>query len=224
MDLAKFNLDAIYTREDGSYVINNGLYHVPNEGQYAELWALVNAEAEAHPEKVQPEPSREPEPYVPTPEEQAQKQEAKAQSILLKPMMMSYAQTMSLSTEDMMTIAHAGYFPTWEASLDLEAGDRLYYEGSVYEVVQNHTSQAHQPPNAEGMLAIYRPLAADPDTGVENTGTLEDPIPYQYGMNVYNGKYYSYNGATYLAKADLIPCVWNPDTAGLWQWEAVSAE
>ena len=33
-------------------------------------------------------------------------------------------------------------------------------------------------------------------------------------------KYYSYNGKIYLCKADLKPCVWNPDS-GIWQWEAV---
>lgn len=220
MDISKFNLDTIYTREDGSYVINNGLYHVPNEGQYAELWAIVDAEAKAHPEKVQSEPSYKPEPYVPTPEEQAQQTRAEAQNIVLTKMMSAAVQTMSLSAEETMTVAHAGFFPTWEADTLYTAGTRLYYEGTVYNVEQEVTSQAHQPPNAEGMLAIYRPIAADATTGEENAGTLEDPIPYTNGMNVYSGEYYSFNGTVYLAKADLIPCVWDPGTAGLWQWEA----
>ena len=46
---------------DGSFVIDkNGLpYHVPNEGEFADEWAEINAYAEAHPEEVILE-----EPYV----------------------------------------------------------------------------------------------------------------------------------------------------------------
>ena len=48
---------------DNSYVIDkNGLpYHVPNEGEFAEEWAEINAYAEEHPEEVTLE-----EPYEPT--------------------------------------------------------------------------------------------------------------------------------------------------------------
>ncbi len=77
--------------------------------------------------------------------------------------------------------------------------------------------QAHQPTHGEGMLAVYRPI----DT--THAGTLEDPIPWVYGMDCTSGLYYSYNAAVYLCKADMKPCVWAPGTAGLWQWEAVAA-
>ena len=54
---------------DNSYVIDkNGLpYHVPNEGEFADEWAEINAYAEAHPDEVILE-----EPYVPTEEEIAE--------------------------------------------------------------------------------------------------------------------------------------------------------
>lgn len=62
---------------DGSYVIRDGMYHVPNPGtdktirpeDWIELWKDVNAYAEAHPECVTEE-----QPYtppLPTPEELA---------------------------------------------------------------------------------------------------------------------------------------------------------
>ena len=44
------NLDKIIVRDDGSYVVNNGMYHVPNSGRYAEKWAIVDAYAKEHPE------------------------------------------------------------------------------------------------------------------------------------------------------------------------------
>ena len=41
--MKNFDLSKIYTRSDGSYVINDGLYHVPNEGEWEELHAVVTA-------------------------------------------------------------------------------------------------------------------------------------------------------------------------------------
>lgn len=51
---------------DDSYIIQeNGYpYHIPNEGEFAEKWAEINAYAEAHPEEVTIEYP--PEPYEPT--------------------------------------------------------------------------------------------------------------------------------------------------------------
>ena len=41
-------------------------------------------------------------------------------------------------------------------------------------------------------------------------------------MDVETGKYYTYNGLLYQAQADMKPCVWPPDTPGLWQWRQVT--
>ena len=57
MDIKNFDLSIIYTRPDGSYVINQGLYHVPREGEWAGLWAEVDAYAKAHQEAVTDEPT-----------------------------------------------------------------------------------------------------------------------------------------------------------------------
>ena len=57
-----FDLSVIYVRSDGSYLVNRGLYHIPNEGEWAELWEQVNVYAKEHPKVVYTEP---------TPEEQA---------------------------------------------------------------------------------------------------------------------------------------------------------
>lgn len=112
-------------------------------------------------------------------------------------------------------------FKTWEEVL--EAGKTVAENsiindgGTLYRVVATGgvLPQEHQPPHGEGMLAVYRPI----DT--THTGTLEDPIPWVYGMDCTEGLYYSYNATVYLCKANMTPCVWAPGTAGLWQWEAV---
>ena len=112
-------------------------------------------------------------------------------------------------------------FKTWEEVL--EAGKTVAENsiindgGTLYRVVAEGgvLPQEHQPPHGEGMLAVYRPI----DTA--HTGTLEDPIPWVYGMDCTEGLYYSHNATVYLCKANMTPCVWAPGTAGLWQWEAV---
>ena len=67
------------------------------------------------------------------------------------------------------------------------------------------------------MLAVYRPIET------WHAGTRSDPIPWVYGMDCLAGLYYSYNGAIYRVAdgGDMIPCVWAPDTPGLWQWELI---
>ena len=63
-----FDMSKIYVRPDGSYLLNQGLYHVPNDGEWAELWEQVDAYAKEHPEVVENEPT----PPEPTFEEQVE--------------------------------------------------------------------------------------------------------------------------------------------------------
>lgn len=56
MDIFNFDLSLIYRRSDGSYVVNQGLYHVPNEGEWTDLWEQVDVYAKEHPKVVQAEP------------------------------------------------------------------------------------------------------------------------------------------------------------------------
>lgn len=101
----------------------------------------------------------------------------------------------------------------------ISSGVCLMHDGQCYRVVSSGgvQPQKHQPPGGEGMLAVYRPIDK------EHAGTAVDPIPWVDGMDCYNGKYYSYQGKTYLCKQDMTPCVWAPGTPGLWQWEVVSS-
>ena len=123
---------------------------------------------------------------------------------------------------DEQALAMPDLFLTWAEAL--AAGNKLaentvLRDGSVlYRVVQSGgvTPLESQPPHGEGMLAVYRPIDQ------VHEGTKEDPIPFVYGMDTEEGKYYAYEGITYLCKQDMIPCVWPPNTPGLWQWEVVA--
>ena len=121
---------------------------------------------------------------------------------------------------DAVALSLPGLLPAWaqllSAGNQVAAGVCLTHKGQTYRVVQAVTPIESQPPGGEGMLAIYRPIER------EHAGTLADPIPWVYGMDCYQGKYYAHGGITYLCRADMLPCVWEPGSAGLWQWEAVN--
>lgn len=67
-DINNIDLSVIYKRPDDSYVINQGLYHVPNEGEWEDLYTEVHAYALAHPEVVSEDPS-----FIPPTEEELQR-------------------------------------------------------------------------------------------------------------------------------------------------------
>lgn len=134
------------------------------------------------------------------------------------------AQTEALSSSEFALLATAGLFEEWQPGTSYASGYRLVHNGIVYEVQQDVTSLENQPPSTEGMLAIYRPLSVDPETGEEPDGSMEHPFDFTYGMDVTNGSYYRYEGKLWLAKADMPACVWVPGTAGMWQWEEVMNE
>lgn len=109
-------------------------------------------------------------------------------------------------------------YPEWKEGTAYTVGDIITSNGLFYEVKANHTSNAAYP--VETTFAYYRLIE------LTHTGTIDDPIPYPETagivVNVESGKYYSYKGTVYLAKADMPNCVYPPDTAGMWQWEVVA--
>lgn len=157
-----------------------------------------------------------------TAEEQKSMAQTAALSIISSNMARTYIQTASFSAGELALFSTAGLFDEWAPDVQYSKGFRLVCDGIVYEVQQDVLSVESQPPFAAGMLAVYRPLSVDPETGEEPDGSQEHPYAFIYGMDVHSGKYYSYNNHLYLAKSDMTACVWPPDTEGLWQWELVN--
>ena len=138
---------------------------------------------------------------------------------------MTLARIMAASAtglSDTTALAIPDLLPTWAELLaagnKVDAGVCLVHNGQTYRVVQDVTPIESQPPDMEGMLAIYRPVER------EHAGALSDPIPWVSGMDCVEGKYYGYNGKTYRVAegGTMSPCVWPPDTPDMWQWEVVS--
>lgn len=123
---------------------------------------------------------------------------------------------------DAVTLSIPDILPTWKEFLDsgekIGEGVCIMHEGQCYRQMQpgGVTPIESQPPGADGMLAVYRPIDRD------HAGTIDDPIPWVNGMDCFKDKYYSHDGEVYLCKQDMTPCVWAPGTEGVWQWEVVS--
>ena len=160
-------------------------------------------------------------PPPPSPEELAALALSEAAPILTARMQRQLVQAEDFTPAEFATLARAGLFEAWAAGQTYAKGNRLVHEGVVYEAQQDVTAQAHQAPGGAGMLAVYRPLSVDAGTGAEPDGSREHPYTFINGMDVSNGKYYTFESKLYLAKADMKPCVWNPGKLGLWQWELV---
>lgn len=126
------------------------------------------------------------------------------------------AQTEELTITEYALMGKAGMYDEWQAGAEYAQGKRVTYNGIVYEVQQQTTASEVYPPDAEGVLALYRPLSTD------GSGTIEDPYVWLYGMDVEAGVYVTYNGQTYKAKSPMKPCTWTPGS-DVNVWETVES-
>lgn len=132
------------------------------------------------------------------------------------------AATQSLATsasDEVVAQTTMAIYDVWAPNTHYNYNQPLVHEGQLYRVAQagGVDSLEHQPPNAEGMLAVYRPI------NVTAAGTYEDPIPFTYGMDCFKGKYYSYEEQVWLCNSDMIPCVWAP-SEDVWQWSVATGD
>lgn len=86
-------------------------------------------------------------------------------------------------------------YDPWTTDTAYKVGDRVEWNGKLWKCRQAHTSQENWRPRIE-TASLWEVI------NVENAGTLDDPIPYDQTMTVYNGKYYLEDGITYKCVRD----------------------
>lgn len=88
----------------------------------------------------------------------------------------------------------AGYFPIWKEGEPMPIGYKVSYDGSLFEVLQAHTSQADwKPREAKSLFKVVQ---------VEAEGTEDDVISWEQGMVLEKGKFYIDNGVKYKCVRD----------------------
>ena len=150
------------------------------EAQYAEMAARAEAEAKHRPIT-----------------------ESEVMSMLIK------EQINSITVDDQTALRMRQYYPTFAELVGqtVKQGTKFRADGSenadLYKTIQPElTIQAHYPPG-EGTESLYTRIDEIHD------GTQYDPIPYEGNMTLYNGKYYSQDGVTYLCNRDTGNPVYN---------------
>jgi hypothetical protein len=106
----------------------------------------------------------------------------------------------SQSLEDAVALTAVELFPKWkelvENAVKVTKGFRFQYDGKLYRTEQpEYTFVAHYVPGVgtESLFSVVDETHA---------GTMEDPIPYEKNMEIFNGLYYKQNDVVYLCIRD----------------------
>lgn len=109
---------------------------------------------------------------------------------------------------DEQAISAKALYPMWEdlvarSFVAEESGYRFRYGSDLYKTIQANLTFAEQWVPGVGTESMYARIDET------HTGTLEDPIPYDGNMELFNGKYYSQDGVVYLCNRDTGAPVYN---------------
>lgn len=114
--------------------------------------------------------------------------------------------TFGLTDEESLQVID--WFPAWKANVELKTGEKISYNGKLYEILQDHTSQNGWEPSIN-TASLFKEVA------INNTfGTKDNPIEYNNNMALESGKYYIQNNIKYLCTRDTGTAVYN-DLAAL---------
>ena len=100
-------------------------------------------------------------------------------------------QTMSLTDNEALKVK--SMYPYWNEFIgkSLTTGMKVQYNDGLYRIRQNiATVLENQPPSID-TAALYEEI------NETASGTIDDPIPYNNNMELFEGKYYSQEGVTY---------------------------
>ena len=116
------------------------------------------------------------------------------------------SETTALSDEDALNVA--ALFPTWSSKVgeEVQAGERLWYDGKLYKVVQTHTAQGDWTPDATP--ALYT------EVSIEEIPEWVQPIG-STGLYMTSDKV-KHNGSTWESTVDNNS--WEP---GVYGWQEV---
>lgn len=98
-------------------------------------------------------------------------------------------------------------YRVWAGGEEFAQWELISHKNIAYQVQQDTTAQEHQPPDSEGMLAIYVPYVVADASGVK---------PWAYGAHYSTGDLVRKDGIVWEAKKDMKPCVWEPTEGNEW--------
>ena len=187
----------------GAWQIPAGCTEIAPPEPTAGMELVWNGESwEQQPKPEEPEP---PEPTEPTEDEklqiEASQTRANLQDMAINAMMMTLAgndltdakreyQTSLMSISDDVALKIPEVFPTWNGGgVDYKKDTKLTYNGVLYTVLQDHTSQASWTPDAAPSL--FAKVLVSEDGMLQEWQQPDSTNPYNKGDRVlFNGKTY----------------------------------
>ena len=111
--------------------------------------------------------------------------------------------TMSLTDDEALSVKSV--YPQWSEFINktLSQGMKVQYDNKLYKVRQEIATVLENQPPSIHTAALYEEI------NEAHAGTLEDPIPYNNNMELYEGKYYSQVGVTYRCTRSTGQAVYN---------------
>ena len=122
------------------------------------------------------------------------------------------AKTQAQELDDEQAAEVPALFPAWSDFIgqQVEVGKRLFYAGRLWKVLQAHTVQADWTPDV--VPALFTEIVVQQE-GEPELGTLDNPIPYNGNMELFEGKYYSQDGVVYRCIRDSGTPMYHPLSA-----------
>ena len=107
------------------------------------------------------------------------------------------------SLDDATALQSKELYPRWEElvkkgtiNTDVEPGYRFFYGGALYRCRNGNPTFAQEWIPGVGTESLYERIDET------HKGTIDDPIPYEGNMIIFEGLYYSQNGVVYLCTRD----------------------
>lgn len=106
------------------------------------------------------------------------------------------SQINNMEISDSDSLKFKSLYPNWNEFIGKSLKDnfKINYLDKLYKTLQEVSTVLDQQgyrPGEVGSEALYEEI------NEKNAGTLEDPIPYNNNMELFEGKYYSQSGVTY---------------------------
>ena len=107
----------------------------------------------------------------------------------------------AVSLDDSDALSAVELFPKWKTDTDYSIGDRCRDEGELFKCSQSHHSQSDWRPSVTPALwqKVEKPGQGD---------TPDNPIPWEWGLEILNGKYYEQDGIIYYGIRDSGVGIW----------------
>lgn len=109
----------------------------------------------------------------------------------------------ALTVDDQTALRMIAFYPEYEVDHQYKKDEKFVSAGSLFKVLQDHTSQSTWAPGATGTESLYTRIDEEHD------GTKYDPIPYNGNMELKNGLYYSQDNVLYHCTRDTGNPVYN---------------